>query len=297
MLIIEKNRINQFRELTICAGSLLKKYEQIKRLFFQESNIFSEPIQNHDNIEWTIDKSSSISNYSLVSESEQNHIKYILKKQVMSLYGTKIVQEDEEYFELLDDLLEIPNYGCIYLVDNKVFLTNWGHIEDRYNAPRGIIKELIKNIEIEVSSSDVNVQENIINEELIIEQKTMEGKQGDPRINLKWYNHNDLDLYVIDPCGNEINFTSKEAFCKNLRGILDVDANVSEDDLKDKPQENIVWEEGGSKGLYRVLVKDANNRTGSATLFKLTIINNGEVSHYDESVEIGEFKEITTFEH
>lgn len=296
MWTIRKNTVNSFRVLSTYSGSLIKKYELVKKVFHHDAILFSRPIFDKNQVSWVIPKETSLDKYTDLSEDKQNHAKHLLKQQVTKLYNTKIVQEDEDYYELLEYLLEIPNLENIYLAGEQVILTNWGHIEDRYNAPRKIINELIQGIEI-IPESIYKEEDNRPEKVLITEQKTMEGKRGDPRINLKWYDHNDLDLYVIDPCENQIDFMNRESICQDLKGVLDVDANVSEDHLKDNPQENIVWENGGPKGLYHVLIKDAKNRTGKPSSFKLTIINNGEVLYYDGYIAVGEFKQITTFEH
>ena len=106
-----------------------------------------------------------------------------------------------------------------------------------------------------------------------------------------------MDLYVIDPCGNQICFQNKTQKYNDKIGLLDVDANVSKYNIAKNPQENIVWEKGGSKGSYKVLINDAQNRTEEATEYVLTIINNGEISQYKGNIEVSGFKEIISFLH
>lgn len=294
MQLIIKNKSDDFRQVASNAGSLVKKYDQIKNIFTEDSIFFAIPVFIDHDIEWSTKLKGSIVQYTQCNDDEKYKIKVILKKQLDKLYNTPIIKEDEDYFEYLEKIIEIPNYDNIYLIENHVVITNWGYIEDRYNAPREIIKKLIENISI---AEPIKINEPSKLDVLAEEQKDLQGKQGDPRINLSWNNANDLDLYVIDPCDNQIDFQHKEHICNGLMGILDIDANVSDNDIKRNPQENIVWEQGGSKGLYKVLIKDAKNRTGNSTPFTLTIINNSEISKHTGVVEISEFKAIVDFLH
>ncbi len=101
------------------------------------------------------------------------------------------------------------------------------------------------------------------------------GKDGDPRINLKWSGKDDLDLYVIDPCGNEIMHSNKHKTCKGKKGKLDIDANNGK--IYENPQENITWENGGAKGNYKIrveLFRKREHRKGVPII--ITIVNDGE---------------------
>ena len=79
------------------------------------------------------------------------------------------------------------------------------------------------------------------------------GESGDLRINLQWYCKTDLDLHVIDPCGNEIYFSKRKATCHGGTGILDNDISKTS-----RPQEQIYWHKP-SPGTYtvKVLIKSA----------------------------------------
>jgi len=134
-------------------------------------------------------------------------------------------------------------------------------------------------------------------QEIIIDNKVLEGKHGDPRVNLSWDNNNDLDIYVVDPCGNMIYHKKKTKTCNDNKGILDVDAQSSKSKLKSNPQENIVWENGGEKGTYKIKIKDYKNRTGTDTSYNLIIINNGKTTRYSGVIEVKEEKTIATFTH
>ena len=83
-------------------------------------------------------------------------------------------------------------------------------------------------------------------------QDDLKGESGDLRINLQWYCKTDLDLHVIDPCGNEIYFSKRKATCQGGTGILDLDANALIGTTS-RPQENIYWLKP-SPGTYTVKV-------------------------------------------
>lgn len=83
-------------------------------------------------------------------------------------------------------------------------------------------------------------------------QDDLKGESGDLRINLQWYTRTDLDLHVIDPCGNEIYFSKRKATCNGGTGILDLDANALIGTTT-RPQENIYWLKPAS-GTYTVKV-------------------------------------------
>ncbi|MCQ2252170.1 MAG: carboxypeptidase regulatory-like domain-containing protein [Bacteroidales bacterium] len=83
-------------------------------------------------------------------------------------------------------------------------------------------------------------------------QDDLKGESGDLRINLQWYCKTDLDLHVIDPCGNEIYFSKRKATCQGGTGILDLDANALFGTTM-RPQENIYWLKP-TPGVYTVKV-------------------------------------------
>lgn len=121
------------------------------------------------------------------------------------------------------------------------------------------------------------------------EDRTLElgyliGQGGALRINLQWNTQTDLDLLIVDPCGNSIVFDNKKADCKGNIGELDVDANY-EGELTDTPQENIFWGKA-SPGKYRIFVLAYNHErdcdNNPTTDFNVSIIStvNGE-QHFE----------------
>lgn len=293
MQLILKNPNSLYRKIVSDYGALVKRYDQIKKIFKEDSVFFAFPKFNNNEIEWYTGIEGNIIQYINLNDTKKNQIKIKLKTQVEKLYNTKIIKDDEDYYNHLEKIIEIPSYENINIIDDEVVLTNWGYIEDRYDAPRHIIKELIKNVDIPIVENKKTKKEEIKN----INNQELQGKHGDPRVNLSWNSENDLDLYVIDPCGNQIDYTNHKQVCNEFIGILDLDANALDHEVKKEPQENIVWENGGSKGSYRVLIKDSQNRNGKPTPYNLTIVNNGNTSYHEGIMEISEFTEIISFLH
>lgn len=101
---------------------------------------------------------------------------------------------------------------------------------------------------------------------------------------LMWYNTNDLDLHVLDPCGHHIYFGTN---CRSngrppaeCGGYLDVDKNVHGETTK--PVENIRWEKHAPKGHYKVFVQNYrfHERDYGATRFDVSIRIGNTVKHF-----------------
>jgi hypothetical protein len=101
----------------------------------------------------------------------------------------------------------------------------------------------------------------------------------DVRASLIWNNRNDLDLHVVPPSGEEINYSHRKSACG---GWLDVDANVRGDTTK--PVENVRWAKGSApKGHYRVFVQNYafHESTHAPTSYKVELEVNGEIRHFE----------------
>ncbi|MCQ2975788.1 MAG: hypothetical protein MJ211_13385 [Bacteroidales bacterium] len=130
----------------------------------------------------------------------------------------------------------------------------------------------------------------------------LKGEGGDLRFNLQWYSKTDLDLHVIDPCGNEIYYERREFDCGEGSGTLDVDANAKYDNkplvLVDDPQENIFFIKP-SKGEYIVKVMcfqmRENDRRATEVNFNLTIIDKHGRKDFEGKVKDRKTVEVTRF--
>ena len=109
-------------------------------------------------------------------------------------------------------------------------------------------------------------------------QDDLKGESGDLRINLQWYCKTDLDLHVIDPCGNEIYFSKRKATCNGGTGILDLDANALIGTTS-RPQENIYWLKP-SPGTYtiKVVCFKWREKSQNPIIYNISIVDkNGRV--------------------
>jgi hypothetical protein len=78
------------------------------------------------------------------------------------------------------------------------------------------------------------------------------GGTGDVRITLVWSAEVDLDLHVLDPCGDEIYYASDSSLCNDSPGELDVD-NTSGGPGS---VENVFWPANGAPtGTYEYWVE------------------------------------------
>lgn len=126
-------------------------------------------------------------------------------------------------------------------------------------------------------------------------QDDLKGESGDLRINLQWYCKTDLDLHVIDPCGNEIYFSKRKATCNGGTGILDLDANALIGTTS-RPQENIYWLKP-SPGTYtiKVVCFKWRERTQNPISYNISIVDkNGRV---DKRGTIAKGQTITVCKH
>jgi Ca-activated chloride channel family protein len=108
-------------------------------------------------------------------------------------------------------------------------------------------------------------------------------RTGDIRISLMWNNRNDLDLHVVTPAGEEINFNNPQ---DSNGGRLDTDRNLYGETLR--PVENVYWpENAAAPGNYRVFVRNyANNEPGIyATPFQVEIKNGKEYLYFEGSIQ------------
>jgi hypothetical protein len=77
---------------------------------------------------------------------------------------------------------------------------------------------------------------------------------GDISFRLTWTGNADLDLYVVSPLGERVDFTTRKV---GSGGSLDVDCNVRNNKCP-APMENVFWERHmAPQGEYRYAVNDA----------------------------------------
>lgn len=91
------------------------------------------------------------------------------------------------------------------------------------------------------------------------------------RISLAWFNRDDLDIHVIEPNGNRINF-------RNKSGKLDVDMNAGYG-ITREPVENVSFQ-SPADGTYQVIVNQFNKRETQDVGFVIEVENEGSVSQF-----------------
>lgn len=93
--------------------------------------------------------------------------------------------------------------------------------------------------------------------------------EGVLRTSLSWFNHDDLDIHVLEPNGNQIYFNRKRS---STSGTLDVDMNAGSGTTRD-PVENIIWTDLNRmvKGDYKVIVHNYSQRESIDIGFTLEV--------------------------
>lgn len=97
---------------------------------------------------------------------------------------------------------------------------------------------------------------------------------GELRISLSWFNHDDLDLYVVQPNGNLIYYGDKQ-------GKLDVDMNAGGSGLTNDPVENVIFTSNPLEGKYIVKVNNFCKRTSNNKGYAVQIECRGEVYDFE----------------
>lgn len=124
------------------------------------------------------------------------------------------------------------------------------------------------------------VRENNTEGEVV--EQTEDGQfvhTGDVQVTLRWETSDDLDLHVTDPFFSEISYSNRYSLSG---GELDVDANVTSDNLMQHPIENIYWPSGGApRGLYKVDVVLYSHRTAQPVHYWVTVKNGDSVNTYE----------------
>ncbi len=122
------------------------------------------------------------------------------------------------------------------------------------------------------------------------------GKIGRINVILAWRDHADLDLSVLCPSGEEINFANRVAG----GGELDVDANATSGEAMRRPVENIVFADSPRPGPYRVEVYLYDQRSEAGRpehRFALTIMVGGEKTVHNASVSMDNRRWATSFDY
>lgn len=226
----------------------IKRYTQLKKLLEYNDiyRLFAEPIISPGNkIAWNTEYEGVIEAFAKLNEEDKQFYLPILKHQVNKIYKTinKItddINQREEIIKLVDSCLEIPTYDDIYLIQNKngeinFCLVNWGFILDTFNAPEGLIKNLIPvkvaDVYIKVIKGNNKIASN---QEIYVKINNQEKKlitDNEGKITL-----NDIPLYSVIEIYTIINDeeNNKKAF------TVDDDLNITYNIEKEKQKKQEV---------------------------------------------------------
>jgi uncharacterized protein YfaP (DUF2135 family) len=108
------------------------------------------------------------------------------------------------------------------------------------------------------------------------------GRTGKITITLIWKTKDDLDLHLVEPNGNAINFLKPNS---ESGGHLDIDMN-SERSLKaNNPIENIFYESVPPRGIYKIYVSYYKRNTQKSPInFIVQLNKDGQITNYEGSV-------------
>ncbi len=117
------------------------------------------------------------------------------------------------------------------------------------------------------------------------------GRIGRMNVVLSWQGGDDLDVHVVCPSGEVINYQET----RHCGGTLDVDANHV--GVVENPVENVVWDEP-PRGRYKILVARFEDRDpkSATTPFTVELKVNGQVVKSASGAADGTLQEVFSFD-
>jgi hypothetical protein len=107
------------------------------------------------------------------------------------------------------------------------------------------------------------------------------------RVSLAWFNHDDLDIQVIEPDQNLISFRSKVS----PYGALDVDMNAGVGTTRE-PVENVTWHHP-QDGVYTVRVNNWSKRNTADVGFVIEVENEGVIRQFTHTKDVRNGETVT----
>lgn len=113
---------------------------------------------------------------------------------------------------------------------------------------------------------------------------------GEVRISLMWANRNDIDLHVLEPGGEEINYNHRRS---RSGGLLDIDMNASPP-LRTPAVENVFWPTRAAPiGAYKVYVNHYRKHdVVDETAFTVRVLVRGRTTDFRGSIRFGQPKQL-----
>ena len=120
---------------------------------------------------------------------------------------------------------------------------------------------------------------------------------GHLRCSLAWFNHDDLDIHIVEPRGFKIHYANR--LDSQTRGVLDVDMNAGIR-MSRNPVENITWPDKKymQEGVYELRVNNYQKRETTNEGFVVEVECEGHTwkFNYDKSVRNNETVVVARFE-
>jgi hypothetical protein len=130
----------------------LMLFSLLKTILEDNADIFSKPNikKSEGEIEWSTDIDGEKISYSDADEETKQIIKGLLRKKVDKITRNR----NEQQIDVVKKALEIPDKSDIFLIkrevdgkiESHVLLANWGHIKNSYNAERGVVFNIVGDI-------------------------------------------------------------------------------------------------------------------------------------------------------
>jgi len=145
----------------------IQRYPQFVELFeYQNCHLlFAQPQPAFENgqkaIAWHTDFVGNVQNYAQMNPTQQEVCRSFLQDQISNVFNIGLKHkessaENEHLLTILEGAIEIPELTDIWMIqapnhDTCVVLTRWGYNFNRFGAPKGLIKKLVK-----INVKDIN---------------------------------------------------------------------------------------------------------------------------------------------
>lgn len=234
---------NRLEELGL-TGALKRRQLDSRDITAENALYVYRPLKNEDDIFEQI-KTDNVINPKSLSKVEEISMDDFIKNVVPTSKNIRVLLENRHSSNFVSLVGPVEEGPTLFKWDNNFSWSYNGEVADS-------IKERVK-------SAGGNIEAAI-------------------RVSLSWHNHDDLDLFVVEPAGYKIYFGNK-GVKSPTGGILDVDMNAGCGTTR-KPVENITWKNIPKSGKYTVHVKNFALREHKDDNFEIEIEIDGELHNF-----------------
>lgn len=133
------------------AGEGIRRFNLFRTLLARHTlyAVWAEPILDGTTIRWQTELAGEIQPYESLPPDGQDKARRVLRYYVDAIY--RLIDHHRERDDLraiLDDCFEIPRLNNLYLVGRRPVLVLWGYLYSDVNPPRGLVRKLIRGIEL-----------------------------------------------------------------------------------------------------------------------------------------------------